>query len=71
MKFFDTGGSSFPTAKKALLMKAGTDLLLMSPMDVGEPLHVRGLHQLDIGAENIVSRWGFEKHGASITMTDI
>ncbi|KAK4786631.1 hypothetical protein SAY86_010464 [Trapa natans] len=63
-------GSVYSTPKKALLMRAETNMLLMSPMDEGKP-HSRGLHQLDIESGKIVSEWRFEKDGTDITMRDI
>lgn len=72
---FDNGrqmGSSsvtYSTPKKALLMRAETNMLLMSPANVGN--HSRGLHQLDIETGKIVSEWSFMKDGTDITMRDI
>lgn len=68
----DSGQSRFghSTPKKALLMRAETNMLLMSPMSEGKP-HSTGLHQLDIETGKIVSQWRFEKDGADITMRDI
>ncbi|KAL5705745.1 Protein cypro4 [Ranunculus cassubicifolius] len=75
---FDNGGSSrfganvsqYSTPKKALLMRAETNMLLMSPMQEGKP-HSMGLNQLDIETGKIVSNWKFEKDGVDITMRDI
>ncbi|KAF7851532.1 hypothetical protein BT93_L3750 [Corymbia citriodora subsp. variegata] len=74
---FDSGSShrnglstTYSTPKKALLMKAETNMLLMSPINEGKP-HARGIHQLDIETGKIVSEWKFEKDGADITMRDI
>ncbi|KAI3440343.1 hypothetical protein J3R85_003671 [Psidium guajava] len=74
---FDNGSShrkglstTYSTPKKALLMKAETNMLLMSPINEGKP-HARGLHQLDIETGKIVSEWRFEKDGTDITMRDI
>ncbi|XP_031376110.1 protein CYPRO4 [Punica granatum] len=65
------GSSSvYTTPKKALLMRAETNMLLMSPADEGK-LHSRGLHQLDIETGKIVSEWKFEKDGVDVTMRDI
>ncbi|KAM7278955.1 hypothetical protein ACFE04_006089 [Oxalis oulophora] len=58
------------TPKRALLMRAETNMLLMSPMNDGMP-HSKGLHQLDIETGTIVSEWKFEKDGTDITMRDI
>ncbi|KAE8674749.1 Protein CYPRO4 [Hibiscus syriacus] len=58
------------TPKKALLMKAETNMLLMSPMTEGKP-HTTGLHQLDIETGKIVTEWKFGKDGTDITMRDI
>ncbi|KAI4366427.1 hypothetical protein MLD38_022308 [Melastoma candidum] len=58
------------TPKKALLMRAEMNMLLMSPFDAGKP-HARGLHQLDIESGKIVTEWKFEKDGTDITMRDI
>ncbi|KAJ7966628.1 protein CYPRO4 [Quillaja saponaria] len=71
-KGYQRGGSSLveSTPKKALLMKAETNMLLMSPMD-GRKLHSSGLHQLDIETGTIVTEWKFEKDGTDITMRDI
>lgn len=70
---FDSGNSrnlGHSTPKKALLMHAETNMLLMSPMQEGKP-HSTGLHQLDIETGKIVSEWRFEKDGVDITMRDI
>lgn len=58
------------TPKKALLMRAETSMLFMSPMSDAKP-HNTGLHQLDIETGKIVTEWKFEKDGTDITMTDI
>ncbi|GAV86719.1 VID27 domain-containing protein, partial [Cephalotus follicularis] len=58
------------TPKKALLMRAETNMLLMSPMNEGA-LHSTGLHQLDIETGKVVTEWKFEKDGTDITMRDI
>ncbi|KAF9687571.1 hypothetical protein SADUNF_Sadunf02G0107200 [Salix dunnii] len=58
------------TPKKALLMRAETNMLLMSPMNEGK-LHSTGLHQLDIETGKIITEWMFEKDGTDITMRDI
>ncbi|RVW40526.1 Protein CYPRO4 [Vitis vinifera] len=73
---FDNGnrrggfGLEHSTPKKALLMRAETNMLLMSPMTEGKP-HTRGLHHLDIETGKIVTEWKFEKDGTDITMRDI
>jgi WD40 repeat protein len=73
---FDGGnsrkGSSLvnATPKKALLMRAETNMLLMSPMNGGKP-HSTGLHQFDIETGKIVTEWKFEKDGTDITMRDV
>lgn len=58
------------TPKRALLMRAETNMLLMSPMSDAKP-HTTGLHQLDIETGKIVTQWKFEKDGTDITMRDI
>ncbi|KAI4316707.1 hypothetical protein L6164_024662 [Bauhinia variegata] len=58
------------TPKKALLMRAETNMLLMSPMVASNP-HSTGLHQLDIETGKIVTEWKFGKDGTDITMRDI
>ncbi|KAK3028280.1 hypothetical protein RJ639_037457, partial [Escallonia herrerae] len=58
------------TPRKALLMRAETNMLLMSPMAEGKP-HTRGLHQLDIETGKVVTEWKFEKDGTDITMRDV
>ncbi|AEE86220.1 Dem-like protein [Arabidopsis thaliana] len=55
--------------KKALLMRAETNMLLMSPMS--QTPHSRGIHQLDIETGKIISEWKFEKDGVDISMSDI
>ncbi|KAL8513929.1 hypothetical protein ACS0TY_013158 [Phlomoides rotata] len=62
--------ASYLTPRKALLMRAETNMLLMSPMN-DEKLHSRGLHQLDIETGKVVTEWKFEKDGTDITMRDI
>lgn len=58
------------TPKKGLLMKAETNMLLMSPLKDGKP-HASGLQQLDIETGKVVTEWKFEKDGTDITMRDI
>ncbi|XP_015934257.1 protein CYPRO4 [Arachis duranensis] len=58
------------TPKKTLLMKAETNMLLMSPVGGGK-LHSTGLHQLDIETGKVVTEWKFGKDGTDITMRDI
>ncbi|MBA0838514.1 hypothetical protein Goarm_004324 [Gossypium armourianum] len=73
---FDNGNqrsglnSVHSTPRKALLMRAETNMLLMSPKTEGKP-HTTGLHQLDIETGKIVTEWKFGKDGTEITMRDI
>lgn len=67
---FSGGSANFSTPKKALLMRAETNMLLMSPATEGKP-HAKGVHQLDIETGKVVSEWKFEKDGADINMRDI
>ncbi|KFK39244.1 hypothetical protein AALP_AA3G219100 [Arabis alpina] len=73
---FDAGnskfgsGSSQTTPNKALLMRAETNMMLMSPAKQGKP-HSSGVKQLDIESGKIVTEWKFEKDGTEITMRDI
>ncbi|XP_039049872.1 protein CYPRO4-like [Hibiscus syriacus] len=53
------------TPKRALLMKAETNMLLMSPTTEGKP-HTTGLHQLDIETGTIVTEWKFGKDGTDV-----
>ncbi|CAH9091442.1 unnamed protein product [Cuscuta europaea] len=62
--------SNHSTPRKALLMRAETNMLLMSPMNGDRP-HSKGIHQLDIETGKIVSEWKFEKDGTDISMRDI
>ncbi|CAN6480158.1 unnamed protein product [Victoria cruziana] len=62
--------SSFETPKKALLMRAETNMLMMSPAAEGRP-HATGLHQLDIETGKVVTEWKFAKDNTEITMRDI
>ncbi|XP_054791598.1 protein CYPRO4-like isoform X2 [Prosopis cineraria] len=57
-------------ASKAILMRAETDMLLMSPMKKGRP-HASSLHQLDLETAKIVHEWKFEKDRVDISMRDI
>ncbi|RDX83631.1 Protein CYPRO4, partial [Mucuna pruriens] len=63
-------GGAYCTPKKTLLMRAETNMLLMSPIGGGK-LHSKGLHQLDIETGKVVSEWMFGKDGTEITMRDI
>ncbi|CAN1133469.1 Protein CYPRO4 [Linum perenne] len=67
-----SGGSSLAksTPKKGMLMRAETNMMLMSPMKDGKP-HSTGIKQLDIESGKIVTEWKFEKDGTEITMRDI
>ncbi|GJN19157.1 hypothetical protein PR202_gb06399 [Eleusine coracana subsp. coracana] len=67
---FSGGSTNFTTPKKALLMRAETNMLLMSPATDGKP-HAKGVHQLDIETGKVVSEWKFEKDSADINMRDI
>ncbi|MCD7458748.1 Protein cypro4 [Datura stramonium] len=58
------------TPRKALLLRAETNMLLMSPVTDRKP-HSRGLHQFDIETGKVVTEWKFEKDGTDITMRDI
>ncbi|KAG2273156.1 hypothetical protein Bca52824_067711 [Brassica carinata] len=55
-------GSAAP--KKPLLMRAETNMLLMSQ-------NPGGIHQLDIETGKVISEWKFEKDGVDISMSDI
>ncbi|XP_044474618.1 protein CYPRO4-like [Mangifera indica] len=57
--------------KKALLMRAESSMLLMSPASEIKPHHATGLHQLDIETGKVVTQWKFEKDGTDFTMKDI
>ncbi|KAH7674869.1 putative isomerase YbhE protein [Dioscorea alata] len=71
VKFSDGGkGVQYSTPKKALLMRAETNMLLMSPATTGKP-HATGVHQFDIETGKVVTEWKFEKDGTDITMRDI
>lgn len=63
-------GSYYSTPKKGLLMRAETNMMLMSPSKQGKP-HAAGVHQLDIETGQVVTEWKFEKDGTPITMRDI
>ncbi|KAI7737510.1 hypothetical protein M8C21_020995 [Ambrosia artemisiifolia] len=69
---FDDGmkGHVDATPRKALLMKAETNMLLMSPMTSGKP-HTNGIHQFDIETGKVVTEWKFAKDGTDITMRDV
>ncbi|TKY59092.1 CYPRO4 protein [Spatholobus suberectus] len=67
---FDGGSFRQQTPNKALLMRAETNMMLMSPFKDGKP-HASKLHQVDIETGKIVTEWKFEKDGADITMRDI
>ncbi|KAK1395784.1 Vacuolar import/degradation [Heracleum sosnowskyi] len=69
---YDEGRGSVArsTPRKAILMKAETNMLLMSPVVEGKP-HTRGLHQFDIETGRVVTEWKFEKDGTDITMRDV
>ncbi|KAL0744487.1 hypothetical protein Bca4012_086000 [Brassica carinata] len=56
-------GSAAPK-KKPLLMRAETNMLLMSQ-------NPGGIHQLDIETGKVISEWKFEKDGVDISMSDI
>lgn len=66
-----SGSSSVQsTPKKAMLMRAETNMMLMSPLKDGNP-HSTGIKQLDIETGKIVTEWKFGKDGTEITMKDI
>ncbi|CAN4122688.1 unnamed protein product [Withania somnifera] len=66
----ERSGVAHSTPRKALLLRAETNMLLMSPVTDKKP-HTRGLHQFDIETGKVVSEWKFEKDGTDITMRDI
>ncbi|GFS46575.1 vacuolar import/degradation, Vid27-related protein [Actinidia rufa] len=61
---------SFDHPKRAILMRAETNMLLTNPMTNGKP-HTTGLHQLVIETGKIVSEWRFGNDGTDVTMRDI
>ncbi|CAN6819306.1 unnamed protein product [Brassica oleracea] len=64
---FEPGyGGAHSAPRKALLVRAETNMLLMSPMSQN-----RGIHQLDIETGKVISEWKFEKDGVDISMSDI
>ncbi|KAB2091619.1 hypothetical protein ES319_A03G204300v1 [Gossypium barbadense] len=68
---YDSGGNaSNLTPKKALLMRAETNMMLMSPANKGKP-NATGLKQVDIETGKTVTEWKFEKDGTDIRMKDI
>ncbi|XP_039027010.1 protein CYPRO4-like isoform X2 [Hibiscus syriacus] len=64
------GNSSNSTPKKGLLMRAETNMMLMSPAEEGKP-NANGLKQVDIETGKIVTEWKFEKDGVDVSMRDI
>ncbi|KAJ3695406.1 hypothetical protein LUZ60_000783 [Juncus effusus] len=64
------GENEYSTPTKALLMKAETNMLLMSPEQSGKPSS-KSLHQLDIETGKIITEWKFSKDNTDITMRDI
>ncbi|KAG1364426.1 protein CYPRO4 [Cocos nucifera] len=72
VKFSNNGNRAggYSTPKKALLMRAETNMMLMSPGQQGRP-HSTGVHQLDIETGKVVTEWRFDKDGTDITMRDI
>ncbi|XP_002518769.2 protein CYPRO4 [Ricinus communis] len=72
VNFDKTSGGSLmqSTPKKAMLMRAETNMMLMSPLKEGKP-HSSGIKQLDIETGKIVAQWKFGKDGTEITMKDI
>jgi len=67
---YEGGNLRQETPSKALLMRAETNMMLMSPLNSGAP-HASKLNQLDIETGKIVTEWKFEKDGTDITMRDI
>ncbi|KHG30102.1 Protein CYPRO4 [Gossypium arboreum] len=68
---YDSGGNaSNLTPKKALLMRAETNKMLMSPANKGKP-NATGLKQVDIETGKTVTEWKFEIDGTDIRMKDI
>lgn len=63
-------GSYYSTPKKGVLMRAETNMMLISPAKQGKP-HAAGVHQMDIETGQVVTEWKFEKDGTPITMRDI
>ncbi|CAA7398672.1 unnamed protein product [Spirodela intermedia] len=59
-----------PAPKKALLMKAESNMLVMSPEMDGRP-RAAGVQQLDIETGRSIAQWKFEKDGTGIGMRDI
>ncbi|MBA0712022.1 hypothetical protein Golax_011147 [Gossypium laxum] len=70
VKYDGGGNASNLTLKKTLLMRAETNIMLMSPANKGKP-NATGLKQVDIETGKIVTEWKFEKDGTDITMMDI
>ncbi|KAJ9175322.1 hypothetical protein P3X46_013887 [Hevea brasiliensis] len=72
VKFDNRSGASSEqsTPKKAMLMRAETNMMLMSPLKGGKP-NSTGIQQLDIETGKIVTEWKFGKDGTEITMKDV
>lgn len=72
VKFDNRSGASSEQSppKKAMLMRAETNMMLMRPLKRGKP-HSTGIQQLDIETAKIVTEWKFGKDGSEITMKDI
>ncbi|CAN7032437.1 hypothetical protein IGI04_031332 [Brassica rapa subsp. trilocularis] len=66
VNFEDGYGGAHSAPRKALLMRAETNMLLMSPVSQN-----KGIHQLDIETGKVISEWKFEKDGVDISMSDI
>ncbi|XP_078439068.1 protein CYPRO4-like [Wolffia australiana] len=58
------------TQRKALLMKAETNMLVMNSSPEGKA-RSGGLHQVDIETGKSIGRWRFEKDGTGIWMKDL
>ncbi|KAK4352086.1 hypothetical protein RND71_027604 [Anisodus tanguticus] len=66
----ERSGVAHSTPRKALLLRAETNMLLMSPV-TDKKSHSRGLHQFDIETGKVITEWKFEKDGTDISMRDI
>ncbi|KAJ7534538.1 hypothetical protein O6H91_13G098300 [Diphasiastrum complanatum] len=65
-----SGGKSFLTPKKGMLVRGESNMMILSPAKEKTP-QATGIHQLDIESGKMVAEWKFEKDGTPITMRDV
>ncbi|KAH7302214.1 hypothetical protein KP509_23G061000 [Ceratopteris richardii] len=68
--FNEADSISYSTPKKAMLVRAESNLMVMRPIKESTS-HSSGVHQVDVETGKVVTAWKLEKDGTPINMRDV